>query len=462
MKAVPALKISISGVRGVVGDSLTPELLVRFAESFGTYLGRGSTVAVGRDTRTSGEMVQHAVLAGLVSAGCRAVMLDICPVPTLQLAVRQLGADGGIAITASHNPVEWNALKFVRGDGCFLNYYQARELLDIYHQGDYVKVYSGEMKRPRSNSHAVERHIEAILERFGRVPKRGGRKPKAVVDCVNGAGSVMSEELLKRLGCEAVAINNKPDGIFPRPPEPLPENLTALREAVRRHNADAGFAQDADADRLAIVSEKGLPIGEDYTLAVAVDYILAREPGTVVVNLSTTRAIDDIAAARGCRIVKSRIGEINVVEAMKAEGAVIGGEGNGGVIYPAVNFARDSFTGMAIALHYMAERRGPLSKLAAALPQYKMTKSAIPCPLDRAQEVVEFLIEKHKKKKLNLLDGVKIPYGRSWAMVRPSNTEPILRIITEAPTEEESARLNHDTAAAIRAFLEPNKPEKEC
>ncbi len=453
MKAIPSLKISISGVRGIVGDSLTPGLLVRFAESFGTYLGLGSTVVVGRDTRTSGEMVQHAVLAGLVSAGCRVVLLDICPVPTIQLAVRQLGAGGGIAITASHNPVEWNALKFVRGDGCFLNYYQARELLDIYHQGDYAKVYSEAMTRPRHCGHAVENHINAILDRFGKLPKRG-RRLKAVVDCVNGAGSVMSEELLKRLGCDVVAIYNKPDGIFPRKPEPVPENLTALCEAVRRHDADVGFAQDADADRLAIVSEKGLPIGEDYTLAIAVDHILTSEPGTVVVNLSSTHAIDDIVAAHDCRIVKSKIGEINVVETMKSEDAVIGGEGNGGVIYPKVNFARDSFTGMAITLHYMSERRKPLSKLAAALPQYQMTKSTIPCPLQRAQEVVELLIEKHKSKKLNLADGVKIPYGRSWALVRPSNTEPILRVITEAPTAEESARLNRDIAAAVRKFLE--------
>ncbi|MFA6451578.1 MAG: phosphoglucosamine mutase, partial [bacterium] len=446
------LKISISGVRGVVGESLTPDLLVRFAEAFGTYLGRGASVVVGRDTRTSGEMVQHAVLAGLVSAGCRVTLLDICPVPTLQLAVRNLGADGGIEITASHNPVEWNALKFIREDGCFLNYYQARELLDIYHQGDFAKAYSGGMNRPRKYGRAVEDHIEAIIGTLGRLPK--GRRPiRAVVDCVNGAGSVMSAELLRRLGCEVFTINDTPDGIFPRPPEPLPENLAALCDETRRLDADIGFAQDADADRLAIVSEKGLPIGEDYTLAIAVDYILSQTPGNVVVNLSTTRAVDDIAASHGCRVVKSKIGEINVVEMMKAENAVIGGEGNGGVIYPAINYARDSFAGMAIALHYIAARKKPVSALVAALPAYKTTKSAIPCPLNRAQEVVEFLIEKYKSKKLVLTDGVKIPFGKSWSLVRASNTEPILRIITEAASDSESRRLNAETAAAVRAFL---------
>jgi len=458
MKGVPTLKISISGVRGVVGDSLTPALLVRFAESFGTYIGRG-TVVVGRDTRTSGEMVQHAVLAGLTSAGCQVVLLDVCPVPTLQLAVRRLGADGGIAITASHNPVEWNALKFIRADGCFLNYYQARELLDIYHQGEYAKAYSADMRRPRRNTQAVDLHIGAIVSALGKLPAlRGGRRIKAVVDCVNGAGSVMSVKLLRALGCDAVAIHDTPDGIFPRPPEPLPENLDALCEAVRANRADIGFAQDADADRLAIVSEKGLPIGEDYTLAIAVDHVLAGTAGAVVVNLSTSRAVDDVAAAHGCRVVKSKIGEINVVETMKAENAVIGGEGNGGVIYPEINYARDSFTGMALALHYLAARRKPVSALVGALPRYKMTKSALRCPLDRAQEVVAFLTEKYGTKKLDLADGVKIPFGRSWALVRPSNTEPILRIVTEAPDDTTSIRLNNDIAAAVRCFLgdQPN------
>jgi phosphomannomutase len=457
LKESPRLKISISGVRGVVGETLTPALLVRFAESFGTYLG-GGTVVVGRDTRTSGEMVQHAVLAGLVSAGCQVVLLDICPVPTIQFTVRRLGADGGIAITASHNPVEWNALKFIRSDGCFLNYYQARELLDIYHQGDYSNAYSSAMKLPKHNMTAIDNHIEAILDRFGPLPGRRGAI-RAVVDCVNGAGSVMSEKLLRKLGCDVVAINDRPDGIFPRPPEPLPENLGALREAVLSHRADIGFAQDADADRLAIVSEKGHPIGEDYTLAIAVDHILSRTPGTVVVNLSTTTAVDDIAAAHGCRIVKSKIGEINVTEMMKAENAVIGGEGNGGVIYPSVNFARDSFTAMAITLHYLAERGKPLSKLVDALPAYHTTKTTIPCPTNRALDVIEHLKDRFKGKKVDLTDGMKIMSGKNWQLVRPSNTEPILRVISEAPSEKQSRRLNEQLAALVREYLD-GQPQK--
>ncbi len=452
MKSSPKLKISISGVRGVVGDTLTPDLLIRFAESFGTYIG-GGTVVVGRDTRTSGEMVQHAVLAGLASTGCSAELVDICPVPTIQLAVRQLGAAAGIAITASHNPVEWNALKFIRGDGCFLNYYQARELLDIYHQGDFKAVFSSEIKSPKRYTRAIDRHIDAILEKLGRLPAGSHGKMRVVVDCVNGAGSVMSEKLLKRLGCTVIAIHNKPDGIFPRPPEPLPENLTALCDAVRRHDADVGFAQDADADRLAIVSEKGLPIGEDYTLAIAVDHILGLTPGNVVVNLSTTHAVDDIAAAHKCKIIKSKIGEINVAEAMKAENAVIGGEGNGGVIYPSINFARDSFIGMAITLHYMAAKKKSLSHLVAALPRYVMTKKTIPCPTNRAIEVTAFMRDKFKNSRTDLTDGVKIIFGRSWGLVRPSNTEPILRVISEAPTEAESQRINSELASSVKTYL---------
>ncbi|HOO57554.1 MAG TPA: phosphoglucosamine mutase, partial [bacterium] len=406
----------------------------------------------GRDTRTSGEMVQHAVLAGLASAGCKVITLDICPVPTIQLAVRQTGASGGIAITASHNPVEWNALKFIRGDGCFLNYYQARELLDIYHQGDYAKVYSNDMRIPRRNNKAVENHIKAIIDNLDKLPASKGAI-RVVVDCVNGAGSVMSAKLLRRLGCTVFTINDTPDGIFPRPPEPLPENLGALCDAVRRHDAHIGFAQDADADRLAIVSEKGLPIGEDYTLAIAVDHILSKKHGNVVVNLSTTSAVDDIVEKHGCRIIKSKIGEINVTETMKAEKAVIGGEGNGGVIYPEVNFCRDSFTAMAIALHYICDKNMPVSKLVSKMPYYSMIKKTVPCPPQKAQELTEMLYNKHKGKNIDMTDGIKISSGKNWVLIRPSNTEPILRVITEAPTIQESSKLNEKYAAEVNNFL---------
>lgn len=450
MKTVQTLKISISGVRGVVGDSLTPDLLVRFAESFGTYAGAGPVV-IGRDTRTSGEMVKHAVLSGLMSAGCRVIDLDIVPVPTIQFMVRRLRALGGIAITASHNPAQWNALKFIRGDGCFLNSYQARELLDIYHQGEYRKAGNDDLHQPKRNTRATTLHADAIIERLGRLT--GGHKPLVVIDSVNGAGSVMAAPFLKRLGCRVVAINSEPNGIFPRPPEPLPQNLGALCDAVRQHRADIGFAQDADADRLAVVSDVGEPIGEDYTLALATDFVLSREMGTVVVNLSTSSVIDDIAARHGCRIVKSKIGEINVTEMMKHENAVVGGEGNGGVIYPAINMARDSFTGMALILHHLIAQGKPVSKIAGSLPSYSMIKSSIECPIHLALEVMEHLARKFPGRSVDRTDGLKVTRAKSWALVRPSNTEPILRIVTEAPSAAQSQALNDDFRNIIDSII---------
>lgn len=451
MNSVQTLKISISGVRGVVGESLTPDLLVRFAESFGTYR-RGGRIVIGRDTRTSGEMVENAVLSGLISAGCQVTGCGIAPVPTIQYMVRRLGADGGIAITASHNPAQWNALKFIREDGCFLNHYQARELIDIYHQGDYRKVGGREQSAPVANTRAAALHAEHIFNVLGKLSARK-KKPTVVVDCVNGAASVMSPEFLRRLGCRVVPIHCVPDGRFPRPPEPLPQNLGALCDAVKQHKADIGFAQDADADRLAVVDETGTPIGEDYTLALAVDAVLSREKGAVVVNLATSRAVDDVAARHGCRIVKSKIGEINVTEMMKQENAVVGGEGNGGVIYPAVNMARDSFTGMALILRLMAEKQQPLSRIVAALPRYVMRKSAVPCPLDRALDVVETLSARHTGKNIDRSDGLKIHQGKKWALVRPSNTEPILRIVTDAPTAKEAEALNMEYQKLIGDIL---------
>lgn len=451
MNSTQTLKISISGVRGVVGESLTPGLLVRFSQSFGTYLGAG-TIVVGRDTRTSGEMVKHAVLSGLLATGCRVIDLDIVPVPTVQFMVRKLKARGGVAITASHNPAQWNALKFIREDGCFLNGYQARELLEVYHQGEYRKAPSSEIHQPRAFANATTLHADAILANLGRLPVKG--KPiHVVIDSVNGAGSVMAKTFLERLGCKVTAINSEPNGIFPRPPEPLPQNLSDLCEAVVKHNADVGFAQDADADRLAAVSEKGIPIGEDYTLALAIDCVLAKQKGAVVVNLSTSKLADDIAAKHGCRIMKSKIGEINVTEMMRLEKAVIGGEGNGGVIYPAVNLARDSFTGMAIILHHIARKKKKVSEIVAELPYYAMHKTSLTCPGRISAEVMEALTAKYRGKNVDLTDGIKITKGKTWALIRSSNTEPILRIITEAPSQDGAEKLANSYVAEVKSII---------
>ncbi len=473
MRAIPTLKISISGVRGVVGDSLTPAMLARFAEAFGTYVGSGAVV-VGRDTRTSGEMVRQAVHAGLLSSGCRVIDLDICPVPTVQLVVRHARAHGGVAITASHNPAEWNALKFIGADGLFLDAGQARELLDIYHQGDYVKVAGTEMRGVERMTNGLDLHIKAILDAVGPLPS-GPRRLRVALDSCNGAGALVAPRLLESLGVDVVPLNITPNGLFPRDAEPLPENLGALCEAVVLNQCDVGFAQDMDADRLAVVSERGEPIGEDYTLVLAAWYVLAKtgsEMGSdlfsrvpaenrsdprsgpvVVANLATTVALDDLAARFGSRVVRSKIGEANVTDRMKIEKAVIGGEGNGGVIYPRINFARDSQVGMALILHLLAESGRSVSSLMADLPRYSMVKEKITCPSNKIPEVLRAMRAAFGHLPVDTRDGIKVTLADGWFLVRGSNTEPIIRVVAEAGSETAVRRIIDDVFGRVARIV---------
>jgi phosphomannomutase len=439
MQAIPTLKISISGVRGVVGESLTPDLLTRFAQAFGTYVGQGRIV-VGRDTRTSGEMVRQAVVAGLLSTGCRIIDLGVCPTPTVQFTVRRLSAQGGIAITASHNPPEWNALKFIGPEGLFLDGSHARELLDIYHQGDYLKVSGARMRPVEVKPQAAAEHLGRILEVLGRLPA-GKLRPRVVLDSGNGAGCLLTPRLLEELGAEVIGIHMTPDGRFPRPAEPLPANLGDLCHAVQEHQADIGFAQDMDADRLAVVSETGEPIGEECTLVLAARYVLSRRAGPVVANLATTHALDAVAARYGCNVVRTPIGEANVAKAMQRHGAVIGGEGNGGVIYPPVNFARDSLVGMALILHLLAESRKTVSQLVGELPPSFMVKKRISFPSHRIGEMLAQLKREYAAYPLDLRDGIKVTLPDGWFIVRGSNTEPIVRVVAEASSEEAATRI---------------------
>jgi phosphomannomutase len=452
MQAIPTLKISISGVRGVVGDSLTPTLLARFAQAFGTYAGSG-TIVVGRDTRTSGEMVRQAVFSGLLSSGCRVVDLDIVPVPTVQLAVRHRRAHGGIAITASNNPAEWNALKFIGPDGLFLGPGPARELLDIYHQGEYVKVAGHEMRSVERMPQAPALHQQAILDAVGALPA-GARRIRVALDACNGAGSLVAPRLLDALGADVVPIHITPDGLFPRPAEPLPENLGALCEAVRAHGCDVGFAQDMDADRLAVVDEHGTPIGEELTLVLAAWFVLGRTPGPVVANLSTTSALDAVAARFGCTVGRSKIGEANVTERMRADRAVIGGEGNGGVIYPAINFGRDSLVGMALILHLLAASGRTVSQLVGELPPFRMVKDKITCPSGRIPDVLRMVKRDFGAHRLDTRDGVKVVLddGR-WFLVRGSNTEPIVRVVAEAASDADARALVDDLMSRVTRTL---------
>lgn len=454
MRAIPTLKISISGVRGVVGESLTPTLLVRFAQAFGTYTGPG-LIVIGRDTRTSGEMVRQAVVAGLLSSGCRVADLDICPVPTVQLLVRERRARGGIAITASHNPAEWNALKFINSAALFLSDAQARQLLDIYHQGEYRKVSGSEMRAVELSAGAVDRHVQVILDKLGALSRRpGARKLRVAVDSCNGAGSIVAPRLLEALGVEVIPLNVTPDGLFPRGAEPVPENLGALCAAVREHNCDVGFAQDMDADRLAIVSELGEAIGEENTLVLAVRHVLSHERGPVVANLSTTSALDAVAAGFACPVYRSKIGEANVTAKMARHNAVIGGEGNGGVIYPRINFARDSLVGMAFVLHLLTETGRTVSELMAELPRSCMLKEKVACRSDRIRAVLQLVRREYGKWPMDLRDGVKVTTPDGWFLVRGSNTEPIIRLVAEAEDEERARRMIDDVRARVRGCLD--------
>jgi len=436
MRAIPTLKISISGVRGVVGQSLTPKLLTRFAQAFGTHTGSG-TIVIGRDPRTSGEMVKHAVVAGVLSTGSRVVDIGMCPVPTVQLQVRHRRAQGGIAITASHNPPEWNALKFIGSSGLFLDAGQARELLDIYHQGEYTKVGGRELRTVEQVEGATDLHIKSILDVLGPLPKTS-KKLRVVLDSCNGAGSFVGPKLIEALGAEVIPLNVTPDGSFPRAAEPVAENLGELCKTVKEQRADVGFAQDMDADRLAIVSEQGDAIGEDYTLVLAMLYVLGREPGPVVANLSTTSAVVDIAKKFDCPVFLTKIGEVNVTDGMRQHAAVIGGEGNGGVIYPRINFARDSLVGMALVLHLLAESQKTVTGLLESVPRYSMVKEKMPCPSDRISTVLKIVRQEFAKFQMDTRDGVKVIQPDGWFLVRGSNTEPIIRIVAEAPNDEQA------------------------
>jgi phosphomannomutase len=454
MRAIPTLKISISGVRGVIGDSLTPTLLTRFAQAFGTYIGPRSIV-IGRDPRTSGEMVKQAVIAGLLSSGCRVLDVGMCPVPTVQLMVRSQGAHGGLAITASHNPPEWNALKFIGADGTFLGPGLAREMLDIYHQGEYAKVRGNEMRGVEALTGATDLHIKTILDCLGPLPS-SARRLRVVLDACNGAGSIVGPQLLQALGVDVITINDQPNGQFPRPAEPLPENLGDLCKAVQEHHADIGFAQDMDADRLAVVSEAGEPIGEDYTLVLAVLHVLRHERGPVVANLSTTSALDFAAKVFDCPIYRTKIGEANVTETMQREAAVIGGEGNGGVIYPRINLARDSLVGMALILHLLAERDVFLSEILNEFPRLYLIKEKLPCPSHKIAEVLKMVRDVYADSPIDLADGVKVNLPDGWLHVRGSNTEPIIRLTAEARSREEVEVLRDSVFELMRELISKN------
>lgn len=443
------LKVSVSGVRGVVGDSLTPQLIADFAAAFGEYVG-GGRVIVGRDTRPSGPMFERAVVAGLLAVGCQPVLIGVAPTPTVQVMVGELHANGGIAITASHNPEEWNALKFIGSSGIFLNYAEAAELLDLYNQPDRHFVAEEEYRNARIVENAFDAQKKKIFSLLD-LPAIAAAKLKVAVDCCNGAGALHSRKFLEELGCETVALFEETDG-FRRKPEPVPENLSALREAVVREKCDIGFAQDPDADRIVVVDAKGEPVGEQFSVVLAAEHVLSKTPGPVVVNVQTTKAIADVAAKYGCPIHFTPVGEINVTTKMLAEGAVIGGEGgSGGVIWPAFHPCRDSYTGMALILEMMATRGHSLEQILSGIPKYYSAGCKVPCSSSQAVEVIRKLTTQYADLNPTTTDGLRLDWDDAWMLIRASNTEPFMRIFAEARSQEKAEELVARFTAEIEA-----------
>lgn len=447
-----SLIISVSGVRGIVGEALTPEILTRFGAAFGTYIESGK-VAIGRDTRVSGEMVKHSVLGGLLSTGCRIIDIGIAATPSCQLMVEELNASGGIVVSASHNPVEWNALKFFRRGGLYLNSRQANEFLNIYYRGNFKKVRWNEIKEVERDKTAISRHLKRVLQNID-VEAIRKKRFKVALDCCNGAGSVITPLLLEELSCEVIKIHCQPNGLFPHNPEPIFVNLGELSKLVKQGRVDIGFAQDADADRLAVVSEKGQILGEEYSLALVVAHILSSgRRGKIVCNLSTSRLIDDIARQYKTHVIRTKVGEVNVAETMKKEHAVIGGEGNGGIIDPRVHYCRDSFIGIGLILEYMARTGKRISTLSRALPTYHIVKMKIDCPQEKSPMAIQSIRKAFSHEKLDLREGIKINWPDAWVHIRPSGTEPVIRVIAEAKTASHANAVCHKFISFVQSIL---------
>ncbi len=468
------LMVSISGIRGIVGESLTPEVAVRYSSAFGEYCMKGSTavptVIVGRDGRVTGKYLTDLIISTLRAKGVAVRDLGICPTPTVQLAVERTGAAGGVAVTASHNPIQWNGMKFVASTGMFLDGNENRALWAIAESSPTYAAWDS-LGSYEADDSWIEKHIDAVLS-LPYINTRAiqARKLKVVVDCINAAGGVIVPQLLRRLGVDIVEMNCDVSGIFARTPEPIPENLTALTERVRQEGADLGIAVDPDVDRLVLVTELGEPYGEEYTIASAVKFVLQKETAlqaqqgrkqqmTVVVNLSTTRAVNDIAAEYKAVCLRTPVGEINVARQMKLAGAVIGGEGSGGVILPAVHLGRDAIVGIGLLLQMLAESGKSLSALKTGLPLYYITKAKIETGKFSVDEIFKAVESSYAKDgAINKEDGMKIDFPASWVHLRKSNTEPIMRIIAEARSNLDAKHLVERLKRDITSYTMWRKP----
>ena len=451
MASAAPLIVGISGIRGIVGVTLTEKIVARFARAFGTWMSAQSTVLVARDTRPSGAEFSAVCVAALQQTGCAVVDLGICSTPTTKLMVGELQANGALIVTASHNPGEWNGLKMVRRDGVFLNATQGAQVEQIFEAEDFREAaIRDSCSYPRSECNRA--HIERVLDQVDveRIRRAGLR---VAIDYCNGAGSILAPDLFDELGVGVDSINAEPNGQFARDPEPLPENLNALGEVVCTNGAAAGFAVDPDGDRVALVDEHGTPVGEDYTLALAVQTVTARRQGPVVTTLSTSQTVSDVAESQGCSVTLTAVGEVHVTETMIELQAIVGGEGNGGVIITDVVPGRDAALGIALTLEAMSRAGTGLSRLISALPRYHLSKRKLSCTADM-QQAISWLRETHPKAYEHpVADGTKLYLNGQlscpWIHLRASNTEPVIRVCAESANAAEATAL----CDAVEDFL---------
>ena len=457
--------ISVSGVRGQVGVSLDVRIITRFALAFGTFVD-GKTVVVGRDSRTSSPMIRHAVLAGLFATGCRVIDVGLCPTPTVLLIAKSLKAEGSITITASHNPVEWNGIEFASESGKLLTQTERDELTRIYETEDFALAPWDKQGTFEKFKDATTHHIKQVLNSpWLDVDLIRNANLKVALDCGNGAGCVISPSLLQELGCQVVEVYCVPDGNFSRPAEPTPDALDELCKKVRETGSDIGFAHDGDADRVVIVTDGGIALSGEWTLALVADFILSKTKGDIVVTVSTSRMLDDIVAKHGVALHRTKVGVGWVVEKMHEVNAVIGGEGTGGVIYPTINYTTDGIASIAAIVQHLAESDITVTTLVETMPKYEMCRKKLEIPSQEvATQLVELALKMYEKETLatsrtqagpllELTDGIKRIWNDRWVNIRKSGTEPVIRVFSEAPTASEAETLCDDTLESLKVLM---------
>ena len=448
------LIISASGVRGTIGGSFSPTEISRFATAFGTLIG-GQTVVVGRDTRTSGEMVRGSLISGLVATGCDVIDVGVCPTPTILLTSKKIGAEGSVTITASHNPIDWNGLKLATKSGRLLSADAQRQFQEIYKSEKANLVSWDQLGSVETDDSAIDYHIAQILELdWINLDQIRHLSLKVAIDAGNGAGSIISPMLLRQLGCEVIEINCTPNGIFPRSSEPNQEALKELCQVTKSEGAHVGLAHDGDADRLVLVSDQGVPLSSEYTYALIADFLIGRRNGNLVATVSTSRMLDDVADKYGVELHRTPVGVGYVVEKMEQIGAALGGEGTGGVIYPEILHTADGITSIAAIVQLLASSNKNMMDLVSLIPRYWMDKKKIDMPSqDVSEAVLDSVLTVFENDDLDTMDGVKRIWDDKWVNIRKSGTEPVIRVFSEARSIQEAKDLCNSTVETLKSLM---------